>query len=75
MIQRCVRCGAPAGVLMSFAYDARMVWLDDLTALAVPGAGYAMCQAHGDRFTAPVGWTLFDCRRPARPLFASLEVA
>ena len=75
MIERCVRCGAPAGILMAFAYDQGVVWLEDLSGPVVPGAGYALCQAHADRFTAPVGWTLLDRRGPARHLFASLEVA
>ena len=60
---------------MAFAYDASLVWLEDLTGPVVPGAGYALCETHADRFTAPVGWTLLDRRGPARRLFASLEVA
>ena len=75
IIQRCVRCGAPAGIKMTFAYDARLVWLDDLTPPVTPGLAYAMCESHADRFTAPVGWSLLDRRRPVRPLFAALEVA
>ena len=75
MIQPCVRCGAPAGIKMTFAYDARLVWLDDLTGPVTPGLAYAMCAAHADRFTAPVGWSLLDRRRADRPLFAALEVA
>jgi len=75
MIEHCVRCGAPAGILMAFAYDDGLAWLEDLTGPVVPGAGYALCQAHADRFTAPVGWSLLDRRRPVRPLFAALEVA
>jgi len=75
MIEHCVRCGAPAGIVMAFAYQARLIWLEELTEPVIPGAGYAMCQAHADRLTPPVGWTLLDRRRPARPLFVSLEVA
>ena len=60
---------------MAFNYQARTVWLDDLTEPVIPGAGYAMCEEHAGRLTPPVGWTLIDRRRPARPLFASLEVA
>ena len=60
---------------MAFNYQARTVWLDDLTEPVVPGAGYAMCEEHAGRLTPPVGWTLIDRRRPSRPLFASLEVA
>jgi hypothetical protein len=75
MIERCIRCGAPAGIVMAFDYDARLAWLDDLTEPVTPGSGYALCEGHADRFTPPVGWTLLDRRRPVRPLFASLEVA
>lgn len=60
---------------MAFAYDARLIWLEDLTQPIVPGLGYAMCESHADRLTPPVGWKLLDRRRPARPLFAALEVA
>ena len=60
---------------MSFNYDARMVWLDDLTAPVAPGAQYALCESHAGRLTPPVGWTLVDRREPVRPLFVSLEVA
>jgi hypothetical protein len=60
---------------MAFDYDARMVWLDDLTGPVAPGAQYALCEVHAERMTPPVGWTLVDRRRPVRPLFVSLEVA
>ena len=75
MIEHCVRCGAPAGIVMAFAYEAGLIWLEDITSPVVRGAGYALCEAHAGRFTPPVGWTLLDRRGPARPLFASLEVA
>jgi hypothetical protein len=75
MIEHCVRCGAPAGTVMAFAYEARLIWLDDLTVPVIPGAGYAMCSSHADRLTPPVGWKLLDRRGPARQLFTSLEVA
>lgn len=75
MIHHCVRCGAPAAIKMAFAYGARLIWLEDLTQPIVPGLGYAMCEAHADRLTPPLGWRLLDKRRPNRPLFAALEVA
>ena len=75
MIERCVRCAAPAGIEMSFAYFDRRVWLDDLAGPIHPGAGYAMCETHAGRMTPPVGWTLIDRRSTDRPLFVSLEVA
>ena len=75
MIERCARCGSPSGIVMSFNYDDRTVWLDDLTGPVSPGAQYAMCEIHAERVSPPVGWTLVDRRRPVRPLFVSLEVA
>ena len=75
MTESCIRCGAPAGIVMSFDYDGAMVWLDDLTEITTPGAQYAMCEGHAGRLTPPGGWTLVDKRAPVRPLFASLEVA
>jgi hypothetical protein len=75
MTEHCVRCAAPAGIVMSFRYDESTIWLLDLTAPVTPGTGYAMCEEHAGRLTPPVGWTLVDRRRPVRPLFASLEVA
>lgn len=75
MTEFCVRCSAPAGIVMSFAYVDRAVWLDDLVEPVVPGSAYAMCEKHAGRLTPPVGWTLVDRRTAARPLFVSLEVA
>lgn len=75
MTERCVRCSAPAGSVMSFFYVDATVWLDDLSDPIVPGAGYAMCEDHAEKLTPPVGWTLVDRRQVLRPLFASLEVA
>jgi hypothetical protein len=75
MIERCTRCGAPSGIVMAYDYADRRVWLDDLTKPVEPGLGYPLCEAHAQRLTPPVGWTLEDRRRPVRPLFVSLEVA
>ena len=60
---------------MSFHYGEMTLWLDDIVEAVVPGAGYALCEAHASRMTPPVGWTLVDRRRQVRPLFVSLEVA
>jgi hypothetical protein len=75
MTEFCVRCSAPAGIVMSFAYVDRAVWLDDFVEPVVPGSAYPMCEKHAGRLTPPVGWTLVDRRTAARPLFVSLEVA
>lgn len=73
MILSCARCGSPAAAVMSFAYQDRSVWMDDL----VNGAertGYTMCADHADRMIPPLGWTLTD-RRTVTRLFAPLSVA
>ncbi len=75
MTEICIRCSAPAGIVMSFFYAESTVWLDDLVEPVVPGVGYALCEDHAERFTPPVGWTLVDRRSEVRPLFAALEVA
>jgi len=75
MTEHCARCGAPAGIVMSFHYQGRTLWLDDIVEPVAPGRGYAMCEHHAGRMTPPLGWTLVDRRRTIRPLFASLEVA
>lgn len=76
MTERCVKCAAPAGIVMSFTYVDASVRLDDLTGPVAPGSAYPLCEDHAERFTPPVGWTLVDRRqRTVRPLFASLEVA
>jgi hypothetical protein len=75
MTELCVRCSAPAGIVMSFSYFDRAVWLDDLTEAVAAGVAYPMCEKHAGRMTPPVGWTLVDRRTAVRPLFASLEVA
>lgn len=60
---------------MSFSYEDRAVWLEELEGGA-PGHGYAMCTGHADAMTPPMGWTLTDRRNVTR-LFAtgSEEVA
>ena len=72
MIVPCTRCGAPAGVAMNFNYTEKKVWIDDLGQI---DTGYVLCENHGDRLSAPVGWSLTDRRAAERPLFAAREVA
>ena len=72
MISPCMRCGTPGGVAMNFNYSDRQVWIDDLGEI---DSGYVLCERHGDRLTAPVGWSLTDRRSAERPLFAAKEVA
>ncbi len=69
----CARCGSPASVLMSFAYQDAQVWLDDIIDTVEPH-GYQLCADHADRMTPPQGWTLTD-RRSVTRLFAPVQVA
>lgn len=52
---------------MAYDYAARTVWLDDVSD-AAPGGGYALCEVHANRVSAPVTWTLTDHRLLAPPL-------
>ena len=65
----CVRCPTPAGATMTFDYEDRAVWLHEFDKVPERDAGYALCTAHADRLTPPVGWTLTDRRNVTR-LFA-----
>lgn len=72
---------------MSFNYRLGEIWLDDLASSGPANAvghvdaagrlddGYAMCDAHADRMSPPVGWMLTDRRAAERTLFLHLEVA
>jgi hypothetical protein len=73
MTVSCSRCGSPANSIMTFAYGASAVWLDDLVEDYKP-YGYPMCADHSDRMTPPQGWTLTD-RRTVTRLFAPVHVA
>ena len=75
MFVRCCRCGDPAGVAMTFNYQDRRVWLDDLTETVDLTGGYPLCDSHSSRMTPPVGWALADRRQVLCPLFVSREVA
>ncbi len=72
MIERCSRCGAPAGAMMGFDYEESRVWLVEIGA---DEPGYPLCEVHAARLTPPVGWVLTDRRRPVRPLFVARDVA
>ncbi len=64
MSRRCARpgCGQPADTTLSFAYDQRQVWLDDLWPDDSP-ANHDLCARHADRTQPPRGWELRDRRR------------
>ena len=67
MIPHCVRCGAPAGIVMAFAYEARLVWLEDLDGPVVPGAGYAFCAGPRRPVHRPGGLDAARSPRPGAP--------
>ena len=65
--RRCARtsCGAPATAALSYQYDHRTAWLDDLPDVLEPSI-HPLCAAHADRLVVPRGWTKDDRRTPAR---------
>lgn len=54
---------------MTFDYDARSVWIEELDGSPELGRTYALCHTHADRLSPPLGWTLTDRRNVTR-LFA-----
>ena len=59
---------------MTYDYDAREIWVDDLGG-DLSGTVYRLCTTHAARLSPPVGWVLFDVRRPALQLFPARDVA
>jgi len=76
MSRRCARpgCGQPADTTLSFAYDQRQVWLDDLWADDSP-ANHDLCARHADRTQPPRGWELRDRRTGVAGAAASSAAA
>lgn len=62
----CVRCSTPAAALMTFDYNERAVWLEELEPETESGRGYSLCTVHADRMTPPLAWTLTDRRNVTR---------
>lgn len=67
MSRRCARpgCGEPATTTLSYAYDQRQVWLDDLWSEDSP-ANHDLCGRCADRTKPPKGWELRDRRTATR---------
>lgn len=57
-----MRCGMEPVATVSLRYGQREVLLADLRPERDPSL-LDMCQAHADRMTAPIGWTVRDERR------------
>ena len=51
---------------MTFDYDERAVWLQELETNPKDSKGYALCTEHADRMSPPLGWTLTDRRNVTR---------
>ncbi len=51
---------------MTFNYEERTVWLDELESDPRRAGGYALCTEHADRLSPPLGWTLTDRRNVTR---------
>lgn len=63
LLRSCGRAGCcwPAAASLSFRYDTRQVWLQDLSAEPDP-ALYDLCPHHADALTVPRGWERVDER-------------
>lgn len=61
-------CGAPAAAALTFQYNLRVLWIDDLG--QPEPHSIDLCTRHADRMLPPRGWTGEDrrasARRPAR---------
>ena len=76
LITLCRSCGTPAAAVLSFNYDDRQVWLDDISSSDDQASLGALCTAHTDSRTVPVGWELIDRRRSSdRHLFIPTEAS
>jgi hypothetical protein len=76
-VRRCSRngCRWPASASLTFAYEQRVVWIEDLTAAHHP-AVYDLCAAHAERLAVPIGWAKEDLRMvppPVTPIRPELE--
>jgi hypothetical protein len=49
---------------MTYDYDGRMAWVDDLAEAPLPH-GYDLCVPHARAFSVPQGWTGRDRRAGA----------
>jgi uncharacterized protein DUF3499 len=76
-VRRCSRngCRWPASASLTFAYNQKVVWIEDLTPLAHPAA-YDLCAAHAERLAVPIGWRKEDLRvvpPPVTPIRPGIE--
>lgn len=71
MARQCSRngCSRLAAATMTYGYDVRTAWVDDLDPAHAP-SGYDLCADHADRLGVPQGWDLADRRSAVQPLFS-----
>ncbi len=62
-VRKCSRqgCRWPASASFTYAYDRKVVWVEDLISQPHPAA-YDLCAAHAERLGVPIGWTKEDLR-------------
>lgn len=60
-------CAWPASATLSFDYESRRAWLDDLRPGEDPST-YDLCAVHAGRFRPPKGWASEDRRRMPEPV-------
>jgi len=56
-------CRRPVQVALTFDYEERIAWLDDIGSGNDPRSTY-LCLGCGERFTVPIGWQLVDRSDP-----------
>jgi hypothetical protein len=61
-------CGAEAAAALTFHYDARTAWLDDLGDRPEPSI-YELCARHADGLRVPLGWAREDRRHTIRSVY------
>lgn len=62
-VRRCSRanCRWPASASLTYAYQQKTAWIEDLTPQPHPAA-YDLCAAHAERMSVPLGWAKEDLR-------------
>ena len=78
MTRRCARpsCAESAQATLSYAYDDRLVWIEDLASEAHPMT-HDLCDDHAAAINVPNGWECRDRRVVVvsdRPLFAAEQI-
>ncbi len=72
---KCCRCPYPASAWMTFEYSASRIEMFELPDESDGYGGYALCDRHAGRMTAPVGWNLVDSRATMLTLFPVADIA